>query len=214
MTLFKHNIELELNDVYGFPIHNTRFYITLIIQIHESKVTIQIPTINFQIELKNSSNKLQGGYICTSNGHLPSYICPNSLIPISFLIGSNNGMSELFYLNNNNNIIDLKNSTDTYILQISNSGSINIGCPGNYGNLIPTGAHILLPSTISYFIEEKIYLKENIRLTSGFINTIHFTNKRAKNDGIRDMHINDFYNGLAVWAWTSNDHIKDKSNNV
>ena len=69
-----------------------------------------------------------------------------------------------------------------------------------------------MPTDITYITKPKIRLSKNYVIDSGFTNTIQFINPDAFADGIRDSHINDVFDGVTAWAWTSNANIADKTN--
>lgn len=54
----------------------------------------------------------------------------------------------------------------------------------------------------------------NIVLSTGATNTTLFSNPSAINNGIRDSHTNDAYNGVAVWSWTDNSTQTNKTNST
>ena len=45
---FEHNLQLQLFDVYGVPVPDTQFWITVTILKEGNKVTLQLPCINWQ----------------------------------------------------------------------------------------------------------------------------------------------------------------------
>jgi len=45
---FDHNLQLQLYDLYGVPVPNTQFWITIKVRKRKDKVTLQFPVINFQ----------------------------------------------------------------------------------------------------------------------------------------------------------------------
>ena len=72
----------------------------------------------------------------------------------------------------------------------------------------------MLPTTISYIVEPQKELCTNFIIDKGASNITEFTDPRAADDGYRDTHINDAFDGIFAWTWTSNANIPDKTNNV
>ena len=87
-------------------------------------------------------------------------------------------------------------------------------CAGTFGNIIPAGPQILMPTKITYIVKPRVALCTNYIVDPGFTNTTQFTNPNAANAGIRDSHVNDAFDGVVAWAWTSNANIADKTNNT
>lgn len=213
---FEHKIQLQLSDSIGFPVPGTQFYITLKIVKDGSKVTIQFPTINFQTgptsPIDPNPALFPGGYLYTSANFLPKDLRPNDLIYRSFLVPSNGGMSQPFSFTQDPST--LPTPPVGYILQVTNAGAIVVQCAGTFGNIIPQGPQILLPTDIEYIIKPKIKLGENFTLSTGFTDTTQFSNPGAANDGFRDTHPNDAFNNVVGWAWTDNSDQIDKTNNT
>lgn len=212
---FQHNIQLQLSDSLGFPVPGTEFWITLTIIKEGNKVTIQVPVINFQTG-PSADNPIElpalvpGGYLYTSDGFLPKEFHHNNIVPISVLAASNNGMSQPFSFTVTP-APPYANIPTGYILSITNAGGLNVSCAGTFGNIIPVGPQIVLPAEISYIVKPKIRLGTNYVVDSGFTNITQFTGN-ALNNGIRDSHVNDAFDGVTAWAWTSNSNIVDKTN--
>ena len=98
-----------------------------------------------------------------------------------------------------------------YILSITNAGAIVIQCAGTFGNIIPPGPQILMPTTITYKAAKAKKLCKNIKLSTGPTDTTQFTGSNA-DAGFRDSHVNDAYDGVVAWAWTDNSTVPDKTN--
>jgi hypothetical protein len=211
---FTHNIQLQLTDSLGFPVDGAQFWVTLDIIKEGPKVTIFFPLINFET-LATITNPLNlqplvfGGYLYTSNGFLPENIRPNDLVNRAIVAASNNGASEAFSLTQDPST--LPTPPVGYILQVTNSGALVVQCAGTFGNIIPPGPQIIMPSSITYLVKPKINICDNSIIGSGFTDTTQFTNGAA-GDGFRDLHINDAFNGTVVWAWTDNSTVADKTN--
>lgn len=109
---FEHKIQLQLFDVYGVPVPDTQFWITVTILKEDNKVTLQLPIINWQsgpfanapYEPPNSNPygipgtfpPFNAGYLYTVDGFLPKCVRPNDIENRSWLVASNNGMSKAF----------------------------------------------------------------------------------------------------------------------
>lgn len=214
---FKHNIQLQLSDSLGYPVPGTEFWITLEILKMGPLVTIQIPLINFQTgQRANAPGEatppfLEGGYLYTSKGFLPEKLRPSQLVPHSIVAASNNGLSPVFSFDQAPDTLPLPPAG--YIVQVTNAGALVIQSAGTFGNIIAPGPQILMPTTISYFVNRKQKLCKNKILSRGFTNTTEFTSSAADN-GFRDSHVNDAFDGVAAWAWTDNSMVEDKTNGI
>jgi hypothetical protein len=225
---FDHNIQLQLADSFGIPVPGTQFWVKLKIVKEGEKVTIQLPQINFvtgptanaPFELPFLPPRISGGYLYTSDGFLPKNLRPNDVVYRSILGASNDGLSLSFSFAQNPNTFHVP--PVGYIVSITNAGALAIQGAGTFGNIIPAGAQILLPSDMTYLAQTKkerrhSKLKKNIVLSRGATNTTQFTGSSqtgAAGTGVRDTHINDAFDGVAAWAWTDNSMIPDKTNNT
>jgi hypothetical protein len=211
---FEHQMQLYLADAYGVYVPGTEFWINLNIIKEDiskhpcefqkniiTKVTIQIPAINFQTgpsannvyETNNPASEIidgvpgiflpppqNGGYLYTLDGFLPENIRPSELLNLSYFAASNNGNNTSFtYVTNPNpppNVSSVTYPTQIpgYMLQITNAGGLVIQGLGTLGNIIPPGNQSLLPTTISYLVKPKIKLVHNTRISCGEINTAVF----------------------------------------
>lgn len=212
---FAHNIQLQLSDSLGFPVPGTEFWVTLTILIEEPKITIQFPVINFQTGPTSPDAPVpplvSGGYLYTSDGFLPKKVRPNDLVYRSYLVSSNDGMSAPFSFFQDPSTLPVPISG--YLLQITNAGAIVIQAAGTFGNIIPPGPQIMLPTDISYIINPKIKLGKNILIDAGFTDTSQFLNPPNNgNVGFRDSHVNDAFDNILAWSWSSNANIADKTN--
>ena len=225
--MIKHDIELQLSDPYGIPVPGTQFKVTLNILKEGEKVTLQLPSINFvtgpianaPFEKPFLPPPISGGYLYTSDGFLPEYLRPNDLVYRSVLAASNNGLSLSYSFAQDPNTFPVP--PVGYIVSITNAGALVVQGPGTFGNIIPPGPQILLPTEITYFVSSKCErrkskLKRNIVLSNGATDTTQFTGGEtgAAGTGVRDTHINDAFDGVAAWAWTDNSMIADKTNNI
>ncbi len=221
---FSHNIQLQLSDSNGFPVDGTQFWVTLDVIKQGSQVTLQFPVINFQTLASQSAENplapggffpggtfIPGGYLYTSAGFLPESIRPNDLVNRSLMGASNNGTSEPFSFAQP--ISTLPTPPVGYIVQITSAGEVVIQCTGTFGNIIPVGPQTLLPADITYIVKPQQQLRSNTKISTGATNTTQFTGGAA-NDGFRDSHVNDAFDGIAAWAWTDNSMIADKTNNT
>ena len=218
---FKHDIQLQLSDSLGFPVAGTQFCVTLDIVKNGDLVTIQLPLINFEMGPVSSANPFfpsgeflaglppAGGYLYTSAGFLSEELRPNDLVPRSIVAASNNGLSLPFSFTQDP--ATLPNPSFGYIVQITNSGALQVQCNGTFGNIIPPGPQILMPSSISYIVKPKEKLCKNIQISTGATNTTQFTGAPASN-ALRDSQVNDAFAGVVAWAWGDNSNVADKTN--
>ena len=95
-----------------------------------------------------------------------------------------------------------------YILQVTNAGALQVQCAGTFGNIIPPGPQILMPTDITYIVKSKIKLGKNTIIQPGFTNT---TQSRAQ---LRDNHTNDAFDNVLAWTWSDNSNNPDKSDSV
>lgn len=225
---FDHNLQLQLFDVYGVPVPNTQFWITVTILKEGSKVTLQLPTINWQsgpfanapYEPPNSNpNGVPGtfppfnaGYLYTVDGFLPKEVRPNDIENRSWLVASNNGMSQPFSFTVTP-APPYANIPAGYILQVTNFGGLVVQTAGTFGNSAPVGPQVVLPTTVSYIVRPKIKLGNNTKITPAPTNVTQFTGAFA-NSAYRDFHTNDAFDGIVAWAWNDNSNQVDKSNNI
>jgi hypothetical protein len=225
-TSFKHNIQLQLSDPFGVPVPNTKFWVTLQIKKEGSKVTIQLPQINFITgPLANASFErpflppmISGGYLYTSEGFLPKGLRPTEIVYPSWLVASNNGLSLPFSFTQSPSTYPVPPSG--YIVSITNAGALVVQGAGTFANIIPAGPQILLPTEFSYLVQPKYSLKQNKVLSKGPTNTTQFPGAEEiagaivgpAGTGVRDSHFNDAFDGVSAWAWTDNSMIKDKTN--
>lgn len=216
---FQHPIKLQLSDSLGFPVYGTEFWVLLDITQDGPNVKIQLPAINFetgptanfpQEQQLPPQNLIPGGYLYTSGGFLPEDIRPNDLLPHSIIAASNNGLSAPFSFTQPINT--LPTPPVGYIVQVTNAGALVIQCAGTFGNIIPPGRHILLPTEISYTVKPKEKLSENVKISCGATDTTQFSPSVSPFDSLRDMHVNDAFENVFVWAWTDNSMIADKTN--
>ncbi len=211
----KHNIQLQLSDSLGLPVAGTEFWVTLDIIKQGNLVIIQLPLITFQTGPVSSEDPtppvFPGGYLYTSDGFLPENIRPNDLVYRSIVAASNNGQSLPF---------SFAQPPDTlpvppvgYIVSITNAGALVVQCAGTFGNIIPPGPQILMPTSIVYIVKPQVTLCNNTIVDPGFTNTTQFTGLPAF-DSIRDSHVNDAFDGTVAWTWTSNANIADQANGI
>ena len=212
----KHVIQFQLSDSLGFLVPGTQFDVTIVILKNGDKVTIQFPVINFQTGPLSPDDIVPplvlGGYLYSVNGFLPKDVHPDDIVFGSFLAPSNNGMSLPFSFSQDPST--LPSPPVAYILQITNFGQVIVQAAGTFGNIIPPGPQIILPTDITYIINKKQKLKDNLVFDKSLTNVLHFTNPSAINDGVRDSHVNDAFDNLLVWNWTSNSEQADKTNNT
>lgn len=222
--ILDHKLQLQLYDLYGVPVPNTQFWIKIKILIEGHKVTLQLPTINFQTgPYANNPNEppvpvppfIPGGYLYTSDGYLPKCICPQDVVNRSWLAATDNGVNQSFSFTQDADT--LPKPITGYILQVTSAGGLVVQGAGTFGNIIPAGNQTLLPTTISYLVEPVSTLKKNVVISDGPTNITQFRSEGPFNplsEGLRDSHVNDAYNGLAAWTWSDNSMVRDKTNNV
>ncbi len=213
---FQHAIQLQLSDSAGFPVPGTEFWVTLDIIQEGPKVTIQLPVINFQTGPVSPNDPeypetfVPGGYLYTCDGFLPECVRPNDLVDRSFLVPSNNGTSLPFSFAELPPY--LPKPPVGYILQVTNAGALVVQAAGTFGNVIPPGPQILLPTDITYIVKPKKGFCNNVVLSTGATNTTQFTNPAAAADGFRDLHVNDAFDGIVAFSWADNSTVLDKTN--
>lgn len=215
---FKHNIKLQLSDGFGFPVPDAEFWVTLDITKVGNRVTIYIPSISFQTGpvSPNDPNYPDsiasvpaGGYLYTASDFVPEGFRPSSLVYRSTVGASNNGQSQVFSATQ---IPDnLPVPTSGYIVSITNAGALVIQGVGTFGNLIPAGPQVLMPTEISYEVKPEQRLSKNTIIDSGFTNITQFNNPYIAYGNIRDSHHLDVFGNKAVFTWTSNANIADKT---
>ena len=209
-----HQIQLQLYDGITFPVDGTQFWVSVKIVKEGNKVTISFPTINFQtgpIANGDFFGPLPGGTLRTSDGFLPEDFRPSDPVYRSYLVPSNNGMSLPFSFATPP--ADLPVPITGYILSITFFGGIIISGAGTFLNLIPPGPQVVLPTDISYVISPVKTLCKNFPLSPVASNITQFPpGSGAAQDGYRDSHVNDAFDGIFAWTWTDNSAQIDKSN--
>lgn len=218
-NFFKHTLQLQLADALGFPVDNTEFLVTLDIVKQGPLVTIQVPLINFQIGQQSGDvgsilPLVPGGYLITTGGFLPEELRPHSLVPVSIIGASNNGMNLAYSMTQSPESLPLP--PGGYIVQVTNAGELQIQGAGTFGNIIAPGPQTLMPCSISYLAKNAPRLCKNSTLSTGATDTTEWTGGayKAAGTGIRDTHIIDAYKGTVACAWADNSMITDKSNNT
>ena len=212
---YSHKIQFAVSDTNTLLVPGTEFWVDLTIVEEKDKITIQFPTINFQIVTGQPpifTPVPTGGYLYAVNGFLPEHIRPTDLVSRSYLAPSNNGMSEPFSFAQDPSTLPVPPTG--YIIQITTRGLIIIQAPGTFDNVIPLGPQILMPTDITYVRQPKIKLGENYLIGPGFTNITQFTNPSALGDAFRDSHVNDAFDHKLAWTWTSNSDQVDKTNNT
>jgi hypothetical protein len=203
----KHNIQLQVTDFFGVPVENTEFWITLDLVKDGDQVTVHLPTINFQIgqcaAIDFDCGPPSPGYVVTASGFLPNCFRPSSLVPVAIVAASDNGLPQTSSFA----------ATPTppqpgFIVQITNTGSVQILATGSNQNWIDPGPQIVAPCSITYLAREREVICENFQLSEGFIDVNQFTGSvpgdTPANLNIQHNHINDAYDGTVVWAYNAN----------
>jgi hypothetical protein len=211
----KHNIQLQVTDFLGVPVENTEFWITLDLVKQGDQVTVHLPTINFQIgqcaAIDADCTPPSVGYVVTATGFLPKDFRPSSLVPVAIVAASDNGLPQT------SSFADTPTPPQPgFIVQITNTGSVQILAAGSNQNAIDVGPQIVAPCSITYLAGKREVICENFQLSNGFIDVNQFTGATPHGtpagDNIRDSHINDVYNGKVVWAYTANNNVSYTAN--
>lgn len=215
---FKHNIKLQLCDYQGSPVKGTDFWVTLDVIKENDKVIIHFPVINFQTgQYANNPSEqapvgISGGYLITVDGYLPYFIRPTEIVSCSSMGCSDSGTSlPASYAQPLNTY---PTPVSGYIVQITIQGGIVIQGAGTFGNIIPQGPQILLPTDVTYIVKPRYALSMNFNVSLRKTNIAKFTNPAIAGAGLRDTHITDAYNGVFVFNWTDNSMEKDKTNGI
>ena len=206
------------------PLPDTQFWITLTILKEDNKVTLQLPCINWQsgpfadapYEPPNSNPydipgifpPFNAGYLYTIDGFLPKCVRPNDIENRSWLVASNNGMSEAFSFTQDPST--LPTPPAGYILQVTNFGGLVVQTAGTFGNSAAVGPQVVLPTTISYITMPKIKLGQNVKISTGSSNVTQF----PQDYPYRDYSVNDAFDGIAAWVWVDNSDQVDKTNGI
>jgi hypothetical protein len=211
----KHNIQLQITDFLGVPVENTEFWITVELVKNGDQVTVYLPTINFQIGQCSANDPYctppSTGYVVTATGFIPKGFRPTSLVPVAIVAASDNGLPQT------SSFADTPTPPQPgFIVQITNTGSVQILAAGSNQNEIAVGPQIVAPCSISYLAGEREVICENFQLSNGFIDVNQFTGTTPHGtpagDNIRDSHINDVHNGKVVWAYTANNNVPYTAN--
>ena len=221
--IISHNIKLQLFDIYGVGVSGTEFWTTVQLRYSEKQVTLQLPMINFQSgQFANSPYEpplnnpygvpttfppFNGGYLYTIDGYLPEKFRPSDIENRSWMVPSDNGPSLPYSFTQPNDTVPMG-----YILQVTNFGGIVFQGIGTFGNFIPPGPQVILPTTVSYLVNKTEKLHYNQQISAGPTITAFFVPQRAKNDALRDSHVNDAYDGVVAYAWSDNFTVPDKTN--
>ena len=188
-------------DSNGFPVDGTQFWITIIVEISDNAITLQFPTINFQI------SEASTGTLRTIDGFLSEKIRPSDPVYHSYLGASNNGMSLPFSFTQDPST--LPTPVVGYIISITIAGGLVIQAAGTFNNQIPAGPQILMPTTVSYLVECRKKVKKNFALSLGPSDITHFSRVPSEN-AYRDSHVNDAFDGVSAWTWVDNFMVPDK----
>ena len=208
---FDHDIQLQAYDNFGLAINGTQFWITLKIVKDGKRITIQLPTINFQISPAfNPDGETPGGTIRTIDGFLPEDLRPSDPVYRSYLVASNNGMSLPFSFVTPPT--ELPVPPVGYILSVTLFGAIIIQGVGTFNNLIPPGPQILMPTDVSYSVKPSHGLCQNFKISPGVANITQFPPSIIALGGYRDSHVNDAFDGVFAWTWVDNSNVPDKTN--
>lgn len=208
--VFNNPVELQLYNGGGCaPVEGTNFSANLKVLKEGYKVTVQWPTINFQVGMVSTdtavtSTQTDTGYLYTVDGFLPESVRPAEAMPISAFGMSGNGYAPVFSFTESFSLIPAP--VIGYNVQITNAGAFQVLGVGTVNNAIPSGPQSLLAGSMTYVTEQQRALCNNVVLSTGFSNTIAFTDPQATN-ALRDFHVNDAFNGVVAYAWSDNSNI-------
>ncbi len=198
---FNQAILMQLADVAGAPVENTQFWVTVQIVKKKNLITLNFPTINFEVRQCASRDPVcslpSPGYLITAAGFLPPELRHNQLVPVSVNAASGDGLTS-------------EPPSLGFIVSIDNSGGVLIQQAGTSQNAISPGHHILLPCSVTYLAEKRENICFNFQLSQGQIDVTQFTTQR--NNNIRDSHINDSFDNTFAWTWTDNHNVDQREN--
>jgi len=207
-------MQLQLADENGAPVENTQFSITVEMIINNHEITLNLPTINFQVgqcaadDPDCSSAHPRPGYIITTGGFLPPDLRPNSLVPITIYAASGDGLAQT-------GTGTLPTPPSGFIVLIDNAGGLTIQQAGISQNALAAGPHIVLPSSVTFQagkMEDNICF--NFALSQGQIDVTQFTDPVLIGNYFRDSHVNDAFDNTFAWAWTDNHNAAANIMNV
>ncbi len=208
---FNQAMQLQLADITGAPVENTQFWVTVQIIKQKNQITLNFPTINFEVRQCASRDPEcslpSPGYIITTAGFLPPGLRHNLLVPVSVNAASGDGLAQTA----------TRGATPPtpppgFIVSIDNSGGVLIQQAGASQNVISPGHHILLPCSVTYLAEKRENICFNFQLSQGQIDVSQFTTQA--NNNIRDSHINDSFDNTFAWTWTDNHNLDQTANTL
>ena len=224
---FKNVFTLQLSDGYGVPVKGTEFKVIVPVLKRGNQIELEIPSINFVTGPKSDFEGSvpdngpyppippvpYSGIITTAAGRLPEDCRPSHLMDVTQLAAADDGVLNQFYF-----FADGSSTTPIpiagYIIRITVNGELQIFGQGTFGNMIPDGAHQLLPTTITYTAKEIKSVKRNIKVSTGATTTLFLQSIPLQGDGVRDSHVLDMYDGVIGRAWTDNSMVPDKTLNI
>ena len=137
--------------LWDFRLMELNFGLRLILSKRGNMVTIQFPVINFQTGPVSLEDPFYpgGGFFLVDiyiplMAFLPEGIRPNDIVYRSIVAASNNGASLPFSFAQPPSTLPVPPAG--YILSVTNAGAIVVQCAGTFGNIIPVGPQILMPS--------------------------------------------------------------------
>ncbi len=209
---FNQAIQLQLADVNGAPVENTQFWVTVQIVKKKNQITLNFPTINFQVgpcasQDSDCTNPMPG-YLVTTAGYLPPELRPNTLTPISLNAASGDGLAPTTPSGS------APVPPTGFIVMVDNSGGIIIQQAGTAQNALSAGPHIVLPFSVTYAAGKRENICFNFQLSQGQIDCTQFTNLQTLDDNIGDSHINDSFGNTFAWAWTDNHNVDPRANTL
>ena len=223
-VIYNHIITLQLSDGYGIPVKGTEFKVIIKVEKQGNNVKLQLPSISFQT---GPASDFEGsvppngpyppippvpntGIISTAYGRLLEDVRPIDIMDRVFPGCPDDGVLNQFIF-----AADGSSTTPApisgYMLRISADGDLYIVGQGQFGNMIPAGQHQLLPLTVEYIAGRAKYVKHNVKVSDGPINTLDFVPQSVVQLGVRDTHVTDAYDGIFVAAWSDNSKTVDKT---
>jgi len=212
-----HTFILQVLDANAVPFPDSEFKYRVDLDYNRKNdiVTLTLPELNFETFSTLSPDDSvgfsysTGGIITTASNRLPKEFCP-ATEKIILCSNNDNQLQSTSLVSGTfpTTISGINVSIDIY-------GNLILTAPSVWAGLIPPGPHTLNSQTISYKVGNKLEFKpEDFIIQKEFTDFTGFTIPRALNDGIRDSHVNDFYDKKAVWTWTDNSAQTDKTNNI
>ena len=202
-----HTIIFQQLDTNAYPLPDTSIPVKLSIYQQGNRIEIQFPDINFQTQsIFGPANDIQfvivaGGSLGTLSDPLPECLRPNTIK--TFSCSNNDAYLAAFSIT-----VPPPTILSAFNLIIDTYGKIRITGAGSYAGIIPTGGHTFNSQSVVYYVEQMICpIKKSFIIDPGFTDVTQFGGPfggQAQQDGIRDSHVNDNFNGVVATSWTGN----------